>query len=427
MRKLSRVVIQDRVIEWLDAAGTASNRVSVESPTATLPAEALAAALSAARAHSSLDCSVIVSLPASWCYLQRVELAQRRPSPSALRYALEESLAENIDDLSCDFLPLAPGVWLAAAIPQAVLDRLTAAFRLSSLALERIELEIALPPAESEQAQRLSCDADHWVIASQRAAGSADVRVLRFADDTALSERCQAARDAGLTPHADLSIARSITSEQAAEIGAALCASEVALAQVAATPTDTLAFVLGRERSDVGSSAPRARRAAERLLVCSLIALLLITAVIGSRSGANQRRLQAITAWEAGVFRELFPGDLTPAAPALRIHAARKAVELQAKAGITSGPDSADPLETLLNVLAAIPPELRLQVEELRVDGTSVTLRGNTREHADAEALSQALDRLPRLRCTPPRTDRRREGGVRLALVGQVGPQETEK
>ncbi len=416
MSRERHVVILDREVR-LAADGQVVRTVTATSATRDATSEELAAALNDLMDGQSQRRVQSLIVPASWCYLQRFELPQRRPSRAALRYALEEFLPEDIDALACDFQRVGPTTYLSAAIPHAALDRLCAAAAQAGIVFDAVELRLARPAATETGRTCVTCDADHWAAVSTNPAGPMSAVVLRFAVDTPLEERCHALQ------------AREELSADAIEFNGITSEAELAefrrhLSGVAAVHSGSIVhsgacvrFNLGAERLTV-DAAPL-HRSVQRLLIASLASLVLLAASLGIRAWHRERQSAQLAEWEVSLFRQVFPNEPTPSAPGLRIQAARKHWEAQAKSRRESSPDAVDPLLALAEVLNAIPSDLRLQVDELRIDDRSLSLRGSTREHADAERIAKALDAQPTLICPPPRTDRLREGGVRLSLVAR--------
>ncbi|MDX2197990.1 MAG: hypothetical protein SF069_03345 [Phycisphaerae bacterium] len=416
MSRERNIVIHDRELR-LTADRQVLHSVASGCSTRDASGEELATALNELMQGQPQRRVQSIIVPASWCYLQRFDLPQRRPSRAALRYALEEFLPEDIDALACDFQRVGPTTYLSAAIPDAALNRLCAAAAQAGIAFDAVELRLARPAATETAQTCVTCDADHWAAVSTNPSGPMSAVVLRFAVDTPLEERCHALQ-AREELSADAIEFNGITSEaKLAEFRRHLSGVAAVHSGSIVHPGACVRFNLGAERLTV-DAAPL-HRSVQRLLIASLASLVLLAAALGIRSLHRERQSALLAEWEVSLFQQIFPNEPNPSAPALRIQAARKQWESQANLRRESSPDAVDPLLALAEVLNAIPSDLRLHVDELRIDDRSLSLRGSTREHADAERIAKALDAQPTLICPPPRTDRLREGGVRLSLVAR--------
>jgi hypothetical protein len=134
-----------------------------------------------------------------------------------------------------------------------------------------------------------------------------------------------------------------------------------------------------------------------------------------------ERESQEIAAWERHVFAQLFPDQGPPTGVATRIASERKRIESLTSRRSGDEAQSPDALRALRDVVAAIPADLRIDVQELRIEGRDLTLRGRTRDPQSAEQIGQKIDALLGWDCDPVRTDRHREAGVQFFLHGRAG------
>jgi hypothetical protein len=160
-------------------------------------------------------------------------------------------------------------------------------------------------------------------------------------------------------------------------------------------------------------------RLARHCLVLTVI--LLAIAAVGARlqRGAHRTHIAAIDQARLDAYREAFAADSLPPGSALRLASERIRLE-----GMTHGKDQAElvragegPLEALREIVATIPPEVRIMLDEVRLDERQVTLRGKTASHRDAERISEAMGKVSGMRVRPPRTTRLQDGGVEFWIV----------
>ena len=146
------------------------------------------------------------------------------------------------------------------------------------------------------------------------------------------------------------------------------------------------------------------------------------------RSAINEA-IDAIAHTERQLYTQSFPGRPVPPGIALRIASERIRLE-----GLTrsANPDSTRnallPAQTvpeeLRHLIAAIPTDVRLFVQDLQLDDHHLTLRGTARSHAEAERIASALRDAHGWVPSPPRSDVRRGGGVGFALHARRGTDE---
>lgn len=375
----------------------------------------------------------VLVLPSSWCYVQRFELPRRRPTRTMLECAFEEYLPSEIETLTCDFARVGPSAWLGIALETTRLQPLLGELAVRGVHVERITLDVLAQP--QPDGTLLWCG-EEYVALLTCSGGIRDLRVLRLAAGEGWVERVaerlleQGASVAeksepppgmeappvdGGCSRSDMSVFVSgcanpeLRSTLAARIGAVCVDPELSAAAI------DINLARGPLASQGVSEWPRLW---ERSAVIALVAAVLLIAALLTHRARLAARLQEIAAWEVRAYREVFD-DAPPAGVALRVASERRRLEAQSPAR-ASAPDA---LRLLRDVVAALPP-VRLDLQELRIEAGGVTLRGRTRDHADAEKLSQALDRLAGLDCSSPRTDRAKDGGVQFLVVAQVSAPE---
>jgi len=191
-----------------------------------------------------------------------------------------------------------------------------------------------------------------------------------------------------------------------------------------------LAAAHGKRRIDLrtGALAGSASRLGITRLTHHCLMLLIICLTIAA-AGAHlyRRALQAhaaaIDQARHDAYRIVLAAEELPAGAALRLASERIRLE-----GLThSGADSETlrlsegPLETLRQIVAELPEDVRIMLDEVRLDQQQVTLRGKTASHRNAERIAESMGNVPRLQVRPPRTTRLESGGVEFWIVAMRG------
>jgi len=120
---------------------------------------------------------------------------------------------------------------------------------------------------------------------------------------------------------------------------------------------------------------------------------------------------------QAAAYRDAFPNRPVPVAVKSRLKS-----ELARLAGLSGAsaslPLPASALDSLRQVVAGLPPGVRLRILELRVDPSSLYIDGQVRGHTDAESINRGLIGAGFL-VDPPRTESLPTGGVAFTLAGK--------
>jgi hypothetical protein len=115
------------------------------------------------------------------------------------------------------------------------------------------------------------------------------------------------------------------------------------------------------------------------------------------------------------VYRDLYPNTRVPAGVRKRLQA-----RWDQLAGVSGSdrdvPDRPNGLDTLRDLVAALPAETRLRITELRLGAGGVFWAGEVRKFADAELIAQHL-RNAGFDAAPPRSERKAAGGVGFTLT----------
>lgn len=391
--------------------------------TNTLAPDALAEAIAAATAETGRGTrGATLVLPSSWCYVQRFGVAVRRPARVVLAYALEEYLPVEVEQLTCDFIHMANGDHLGIAVETARMRSLLDALARQGFCAEHITLDV-LEAAHwvDDGGTLLWCDDEHVAVLERNQRGWAGLRVVRLAPDLTDEKWCR--RVAGHLAGAieePLTVAGCVGPERLSALAALLPKATAAGSEssslhrsvASSFPTVNLA----RGALACATQQTGLLRVWRRAAVVTLVALLAVCAAFQVHRMRVESRLQSITAWERAVFVELFPGQTPPAGVALRLASERQRLEGLTHVEGGAPTRSADALDCLRSIVAALPRDVRLDLQELRLEGADVTLRGDLRDHRQAEQITAALGKVKGLECTPPRTQRLPAGGVQFFI-----------
>jgi hypothetical protein len=420
------------VIELSDRSVTARlcSTSNVPAETHSLPASSLALppedlaeiVVSTATAIPISASTVTLVLPSSWCYVHRCSVPQRRPTHDALMFAFEEFVPVDAEQLTCDFVRTAAGDYLGIAVDTARVRPLVEALAARHLRTEHITLNALwhASPAETT-ATVLWCDDQHVALLERTAQGLKDLRVVRLADGLADEGWCTHARSHVDGTDLASAIVTGCTSTARLTSLAETLGVPVADQRAANVAPGQGPCLLDLARGALASPTQRGRTAKvwRRSAAVTLVALLALAVGLHLERARLQRELTCVGAWEQQIFRELFPQEPIPTGVALRLTSERRRLEGLTLSEKRPSLPSADAIETLRALVTAIPADLRLDLQELRIEAGDVSLRGRIRDHRQAEQMAAAVGRSANLVCAAPRTNRLSDGGVQFFLHGQ--------
>ena len=151
--------------------------------------------------------------------------------------------------------------------------------------------------------------------------------------------------------------------------------------------------------------------------ILGLALLVLLAGLLYWRSRQYDGRARRWEQAQADAYIRLYPGRRAP----VNVRSALDS-ELRRLAGMrgldADVPPQPSALGTLRQVVAALPPSLRLRILEVRIAPTGVLVEGQVRDHTAAEVVSQSLRRAG-LVVEPPRTEHLSSGGVGFTLVAK--------
>lgn len=389
---------------------------SLECASSAVPPADLAQAI-AQLGQAATPCRVTLVIPASWCYIHRISVPGRRPERSALAFAFEEFVPVDVETLTCDFLRTGNQAFIAVGIETQRIGPLLRALRETGIEVERITLDVIDAAAGSDADRLLWCDDEH---AAQLEWSDGHVDSLRCVRLAAGPEDCWAVRVQERLGAVDrpTRVTGAVSRDRLAELerfrsfhptveGARCRQSQIA------------DFNLARD-----ALAPPSRRtdlllAWRRAAVVAAAALLVLSVGLAVHRARLQARIGEIDRWQGAVFTELFPGQTVPAGVAMRLASERKRLEGLTLSSGPQMPERTDALAVMHQIVASLPPDLRLDLQEVRIENGNVTLRGRTRDHRGAEQLAAAVNKSGSLQCASPQTERQSDGGVLFYLHAQ--------
>ncbi len=123
----------------------------------------------------------------------------------------------------------------------------------------------------------------------------------------------------------------------------------------------------------------------------------------------------------ADEYSRFFPGRLVPINVKTTLQS-----EYRHMSGIRGG-DSGTPqlfsaLDTLKQIVGALPPAVRLRILDIRIGATSIFIDGQVRDHSSADTIAQSLKRAG-LDVDSPRTENIKAGGVSFTIAGKPKPE----
>lgn len=406
---MNYLCLEDRAVRIL-SDGQPDVVAALDAPLHILTTDALLGAIEKALSKKDFAVqSVTVILSSAVAYIHAFETSQRRPTPAMLRYAFEEFLPVDIEQLSCDFVRVEGrtiGVALETARWRPLLDWLHE----RGVGVERIILD-AFHCADPTAAA-LWVDADHltWIAEQARS-----IRIWRFAESTPLEARIEAAKTATSeyeTSTAPIQLGGTVAPETLLNIAEIL---GVATRPCSKAPASEIPLDLAVDGLRPPGKTTRQLKTWRRTALVGLAASLLLLVGLGIRARQIQSQINVVAGWEGRAWAEVFPQQSPPGTIAMRIASERKRLDALA---IPRNADRTHPdaLRQLCELVAAFPADTRIDLQELRIENADVIVRGRTTDHPQAERIGQAVNAIPSLDCDPVRTDRSRDAGVQFFL-----------
>jgi len=377
--------------------------------------------------------TVDLVIPLNWCFTHVLERPTKHAGSEALGYVLEEFLPVPVDSITATYVPVRHESVLAVGVFTAPVSTMLDALASKGHPVHGVFADALLGAVDASRS-RISCSCvvadDLWMRAVCLAEdGTVETLLARHPGNL---DREQMLRDLSesLTidvPQGDGDI--RILPVNGMENLPGECAATPALehpltelARTAAAAPAALNLRRGSLAADQASGglAGRLRRCG----AAAVILLVICSSGLFAKSRALKDELARVRAAQAGIYREAFDHS-GPPPPGAALRMASERIRLEAlrtngsELDIASGPKNHDPLGALRDWVAGLPSDVRVMLTHARVDETSLQVRGRTRQHRDAERLTESLKRLPGLSTRPPRTARGADGAVEFTVSGQ--------
>ena len=364
--------------------------------------------------------TVTLVIPASWCYLHPVRPAVRRPDAATLAFEFEAHVPLAIESLTCAFAPLAEGGWMGVGVPTECIQPLLEALDSIGLNVERITLDAlhGLGQVQSSNpSQLLWCDRFHATGVWIEEGRLGDLRCVRLRDTGKIDNHSLRLAAIGL-PLPDP--AKTLWAGPMAAQRPSMTLESVSPTLAENPP---MGGWMGTFNLATGALAPRrthsqVRRAGRRGALVTLVLMLGLMLATAHHRRATLIQLAATTGWEREQFKTALPQQPVPVAIASRLASERRRLE-----SLTTMPDregaSFDALSSMARVVSALPNDIRLDLDEVRISAQGLVLRGRTLDHRAGERMAAAWDALPDVTCPAPRTERLADGTVRFSLAAQ--------
>ena len=160
-----------------------------------------------------------------------------------------------------------------------------------------------------------------------------------------------------------------------------------------------------------------------KLCVSALFLLFCFAAGFWIRADKYDSLADSLQQEQETIFAELFPGQRIPSGVRSRL-----ASEQRKLAGLTGHVDDVPSLNsalvTIYRILSPLPKDLRFRILEIHIDGESIYLEGEARQHGDADLIAASL-RSVGFDVSPPRTERLAEKGVGYVVEAHLVKQNT--
>ena len=363
----------------------------------------------------------MLSVPSTWSYASEIDCEVHASNGSELEFLLEEKLPIDQERFVAGFLASGEKSTLGIAVASESLEGLLEGFESHSIRVEHIVPESLLVLAAAlreveEPFTRVRIDRD-----------DGSFEVLTLEDSTPTSWRYFAP---GSAP--DSSQSSMPTEGRTLLLGdrCASCGSDLLLE----TPIEDLAFretcallvdseipTVDFRRGIFGPRDPwRTVRPARRVFVTALLVALALLAFTFHRRTARYAAIREARNQElTTLFEKTLPGQRVPVSATRRLESRIRELE-----GLNTGSNDSERsllevpsgLETLCQALEHLPESIRLLVLDLHVRDDAVLIRGELREHGDAERVAESLRESDRFRVDSPRTEKLRGEGVGFSL-----------
>lgn len=423
----------------------AVQRLALEADAA--PAEVAAALLGVVGTRGG-DATVLVAVPTEQCMTAVVPTGDlpARSWRQPLVYRLEEHLPVAVEEVVADFVvhgPIGRGMATGVAVEltaiQPLIDALEAQGMMVPWVCPAITLAMQsglLPLAGARSllwqtnGHVQAIDLQDQQMVRWRTCGDEQELVAHLRYDAIERDLPLSVAAVGLRSPAVDAVAAIAGEhlEQHAEIDwtNAVCRGGLAVAE------EAVSAQLNLRRGALKAPSPlnRVRHAIVAALLCfGLLAVVLLFGFMRHASLHEQRAEQAEQA-VADIHESLLgepPHDDTPAA-LVRLTSERRRLQAISGQSTQALPSPVAALNTLEQVLSALPKQVRYQIFDLHIDEQRLALDGVVRSHADADLIATALRSGTGFRVDPPHTHAQphhEQSTVSFRISGtrdQVGP-----
>lgn len=377
----------------------------------------------------ALELPVTLVVPLNWAFTHVLH-AGKRLSEESLAFEFESFLPVPLEDLTCAFLRRGDVV-LGVAVPTEPLGALLSAIERVGPGVEHVFLDVVtLASNERNRAADMVILDERWRRGFRSALGEAPTFFLEppSSGRPLVLPEDRTASDSDGQPCEVLDVRRSgRETVTLSGVQSVLLESDASCARVARAAA-------AMEDGDLrlGALALRGRwshvqRRAQLALVGVMLLLVGVLAGLRIRSQALKEQLAALETTQLAVYRQVSPVEQLPAGATLRLASERKRLEGLTRPGSPAPPGSSrasaavalESLDVLRCFVAELPDDVRVFLEQARLDEDQVSLRGRTTEHRDAERIVEALAKVPGIATRPPRTTRRSDGGVEFSILAR--------
>lgn len=377
-----------------------------------------------------LSPSINLVIPLSWCFFHVLERPAQRNADQALSFAFENYLPVSLEELTCTFVPMATNRVLALGVPTAQTQRLIAAVEQRDVEIAHLVVDVVSLIASSAKQESNQCTI---VIDSSSARFGAfgskeSVPLVGFITasnepgaETTLDHQLKQRGIESLDPWRILNLdeatnAKGIQSFSPKE-QASFVSGEAAVEIIAQSARLSHA---GDLRTGALASPGRWNAVIRLARHCTLLlAASLAIAVVGlhTRLRVTDAQLQQVLAEQSEVYGQVFSQQSAPTGAAMRLASERIRMEALTRKQATKTDSHGAPLDVLREFVAQLPADVRITLQEARIDDKQMALRGLTAEHRDAERIAESLHKLPGVDVRPPRTRRLETGGVEFSIA----------
>ena len=386
-------------------------------------------------------------IPSTWCFHQSVDAGAGRLGRTAAAFQLEEYLPVSLEEVTCAFAPTHDGRSMGLAVPTAPLQHLIRQLNQAGVHVEHIYADSFVATANGassdvEVSGTLAVDRRHVGI-SLKSRGDRQpsiVRSLLLPDENGLAAAVDQTEEAAdlhadhwtlydLRPTVGVDAPLSLDNPQ----------SEIRNPEIERLErqdaVDALQVLAVQHETDLpnlctGSLAPASRWVHTMRLAARCVALLALLALVAVAWTADLYRQQThyttanhqVRTQQVELFQEALPDRTVPANPALRLTSERIRLEGLTRTGGAYGtqqPDEQDryaAIDTLRHFVAGLPQDVRVLLLDWSIDGSRLSIRGQTADHRDAERITEVVNAIPGLSAGPPRTSRLSAGGVEFTI-----------